>query len=507
MAASQSGLLATFQKHIEDMRSLVHCKICLKPFYEPYTLSCGHTYCYSCLSSWLGGNHQRDSNKNCPDCRTTITREPCPNYTLRDLVHMFCNRAELLPEDETVQEHEKSKAEEAQTVVTDRSGRGLFKGIFSRRLPAGPLGRPQFITDHEDGGILRCPFCAHEVVAGICTNGGCGFGEFSEDDYDSDDDIHLYNPFNGIHRSSQSISDDETDSEDEDDGEMDDFIERDDVDLPNEDDMDDMAHRPSDDVHHPAYIPTSPNSHISIPISEDQYQWGQEGVVHNHLPGYDIYPDSDGYESGVPYSSPRARDYPIDYNSDSANDDRSEREGTQTSYADQSTDYGSDASSVREVSPPRHARGTKRRIIDSSDEEDEGEDEEPGLQAPQFSDIDDGSSSSSDEETDSLASPTNMYDTAGGDASTADASDDSESSDDTVTRPPQSSNVRRNRLEQHRQGRARRGGGNFNMRNLGGSARGYGARRSGSDDDRPHMYPVVDLTSPSPRRFSATRVY
>src|SRR6201999_2354595 len=111
MAAS--NLLSIFQKYMEDMRNLSLCKICIKPFYEPFILPCGHTYCYSCLASWFGGGHGRKNRKSCPDCRAKVRAQPSPNYLLRDLVHMFIGRAELLPEDETVQEHQKAKEEEA----------------------------------------------------------------------------------------------------------------------------------------------------------------------------------------------------------------------------------------------------------------------------------------------------------------------------------------------------------------------------------------------------------
>lgn len=87
MAANVDGqpLLHTFQKHIEDMRSLVQCKICIKPLYEPFILSCGHSYCYSCLTSWFtggDGDHRRRQNMKCPDCRAAVVLEPSPNYVV-----------------------------------------------------------------------------------------------------------------------------------------------------------------------------------------------------------------------------------------------------------------------------------------------------------------------------------------------------------------------------------------------------------------------------------------
>ncbi|KIW51218.1 hypothetical protein PV05_09960 [Exophiala xenobiotica] len=183
-AGTDVALLSTFQKHIEDMRSLSLCKICIKPFYEPFILGCGHTYCYSCLASWFGGAQTRKKNKNCPDCRAEVTIQPSPNFLLRDLVHMFIGRAELLPEDETVHEHQQAREDEAVLLAADRAGPGLFKGVFKRPHPAHvffPWARG--ILDHEDN-VMRCPECHWELEDGQCLQ--CGFHEYEPGDSDFD---------------------------------------------------------------------------------------------------------------------------------------------------------------------------------------------------------------------------------------------------------------------------------------------------------------------------------
>ncbi|KIX97738.1 uncharacterized protein Z520_06516 [Fonsecaea multimorphosa CBS 102226] len=188
MADTNGSLLTASLKHIEDIRSLSVCKICMRSLYEPFILSCGHTYCYSCLASWFGGALRRRSKKNCPDCRARITAEPSPNYILRDLVHMLTGRAELLPEDETLQEHQLAKDVEAAQVAADRTGPGLFKGIFVRPI-RGQLRWGQGILDPEDN-VLRCPECHWELEDGECPH--CGFHEMYdsngplESDFDSD---------------------------------------------------------------------------------------------------------------------------------------------------------------------------------------------------------------------------------------------------------------------------------------------------------------------------------
>ncbi|KAJ9493910.1 E3 ubiquitin ligase [Exophiala xenobiotica] len=183
-AGMDVALLSTFQKHIEDMRNLSLCKICIKPFYEPFILGCGHTYCYSCLASWFGGAQTRKKNKNCPDCRAEVTIQPSPNFLLRDLVHMFIGRAELLPEDETVHEHQQAREDEAVLLAADRAGPGLFKGVFKRPHPAHvffPWARG--ILDHEDN-VMRCPECHWELEDGQCLQ--CGFHEYEPGDSDFD---------------------------------------------------------------------------------------------------------------------------------------------------------------------------------------------------------------------------------------------------------------------------------------------------------------------------------
>lgn len=149
MATAAGGdTMQSFQKHIEDMRSLTLCKICLKPFFEPYIISCGHTYCYGCLRSWFGNTTDRKKTKSCPDCRVTVKVQPAPNYILRDLTHMFIDRAELLPEDESVQEHAQDKQDAAAQLTQDREGAGLFQGVFKQAGDFQYMLQP--IRDLED---------------------------------------------------------------------------------------------------------------------------------------------------------------------------------------------------------------------------------------------------------------------------------------------------------------------------------------------------------------------
>lgn len=44
---TRQQLVNTLQTHVDDIRSLLQCGICVRPLYEPFTIACGHTFCYS----------------------------------------------------------------------------------------------------------------------------------------------------------------------------------------------------------------------------------------------------------------------------------------------------------------------------------------------------------------------------------------------------------------------------------------------------------------------------
>ena len=96
-----ASLLDAIDKGLEDIRSVITCRVCVRPLYEPFTVECGHTFCYSCLMSWFEKNA---ANKTCPDCRAKITRKPAAAYLVqtirtsrRFLVANLTYRSEILP--------------------------------------------------------------------------------------------------------------------------------------------------------------------------------------------------------------------------------------------------------------------------------------------------------------------------------------------------------------------------------------------------------------------------
>lgn len=44
---TRSQLVNTLQGHVDDIRSRLQCGICIRPLYEPFSLACGHTFCYT----------------------------------------------------------------------------------------------------------------------------------------------------------------------------------------------------------------------------------------------------------------------------------------------------------------------------------------------------------------------------------------------------------------------------------------------------------------------------
>ena len=79
------SFVMALESDVEEMKSLVTCRICVGLIYEPYTIKCGHTFCYSCLAQWFS-NHR--AKKTCPDCRCDVLLEPAPSYMV-SLLQLF----------------------------------------------------------------------------------------------------------------------------------------------------------------------------------------------------------------------------------------------------------------------------------------------------------------------------------------------------------------------------------------------------------------------------------
>lgn len=465
MAGSDVALLATFHRHVEDMRNLSLCKICIKPFYEPFILQCGHTYCYSCLASWFDGAKGRKSKKNCPDCRAKVKVQPSPNYLLRDLAHMFISRTELLPEDETVEEHQQAKEDEAGQLAADRAGPGLFKGAFKRQY-SPRLRWGQGIMDPEDN-VMRCPECHWELEDGECTQ--CGFHEYASDSEMNSDEDSLRSPSLGLD------SDYDTEEEDLDhdfdgalplDGydsyggpgsvtdvsesagfyddydEMAGFIERDGPGEEEDDDDDDANSEATMTMRHPGHG-----------------GWG-------HYNGHSSYHYTDSDTDGSTTDHQRHPFHGHSNDSDGQTTTNGEISDVNTNY-DSPTD-DSDPESIRHPLLLRTAATRPRRVVISDDEEDE-EDQDMSEEMSGASEDEEEEEVEEGEEGDNLSQMSENE---------AEGEGDSEDSD---VRPPQPSARRRQHLQSQR---ARRDNHSYlphahSQRGLHAALHGSGARIQG----------------------------
>ena len=194
------------------------------------------------------------------------------------------------------------------------------------------------------------------------------------------------------------------------------------------------------------------------------------GMHWNSYTGDPVETEEEGYESGhVPQHEFRRSAYPIDYDSEtSAEPHTYHSDGQDEGGSEQETNYDSDGSSVREVSPsPQRHRWTRsRRVIDSDDEDGDASDAEPAA-----------------------------------------FSSNSEESDDTAIRPPQSQSLRRQRLQGQRRRRATHSqrGSNRGSANEEAQYSSRGGSASGGQSGGRRLYPVVNFSSRG--RFPATRVY
>lgn len=80
-----------FLRYVDEdaILHLYRCPICMFPMINAHATPCKHSFCLSCLSSWL------EKNSSCPTCRDAVTVESLQpsNKTLRDLlgsIEVYC---------------------------------------------------------------------------------------------------------------------------------------------------------------------------------------------------------------------------------------------------------------------------------------------------------------------------------------------------------------------------------------------------------------------------------
>ncbi|KAF9116705.1 hypothetical protein BGX27_000087 [Mortierella sp. AM989] len=160
-------------RHQQQQRdAALQCNICVDYFSSPFTVECGHTFCYTCLYSWL------EIHKSCPTCRTKLLRRPTLSFNIREQVQSSISS---LPQPEREVAMKKVQADENSLKRIQTNG-DLWKGLFK---PLGFEGLGNTIRDDDDG-VSRCASCGWEVRGGVCTNCSTLFSDVGESD-DSQD--------------------------------------------------------------------------------------------------------------------------------------------------------------------------------------------------------------------------------------------------------------------------------------------------------------------------------
>ena len=101
------------------------------------------------------------------------------------MTQVFATRAELMPVDETTQQHKEWREREAAMVEADKSTTGLKGGLFRGCFKLTRRRQLPVIRDDEDG-VDRCPRCTWELEDGLCESCGYPAGDDSADVSDSD---------------------------------------------------------------------------------------------------------------------------------------------------------------------------------------------------------------------------------------------------------------------------------------------------------------------------------
>lgn len=353
---------------------------------------------------------------------------------------MFIGRAELLPEDETVDEHKAGSIAEADILTADKEGSGLFQGIFKMRMhPLAEFGPLHDISD----GVLRCPHCHWEIEEGMCTQ--CGYEidddeypDFSDEDegelFDTDSEMddesdqgsihglppHFYGGRSAADQLDQTVSSDVN-------SELDEYG------TPNPyDDEDDMDGFIDDNAHDD-----------DEPDEVDEDGIDLDALVATYRPrgrNYRVIDDEDEEDGSQEEGGSQGTQEPYDWNSNGAFDSSGPSENEEAGLSggdsddqDQVTNYDESDNESRISTPvPRPVVPRRRPIVISDDEEEEGPDE-----------------NESENDSEEIAASR----TVGGSRSPAtDVSSHVSDSDDTAT-PPQPSAYRRQRLGVHRKRR------------------------------------------------------
>ncbi|KAK6340787.1 E3 ubiquitin ligase [Orbilia brochopaga] len=227
---------------LAKLQKCVTCVVCQDLLFEPYSLACGHVFCYSCLKDWFR------QKKTCPQCRAPVKLQPAPAYLIRGMIDTFVFRAELQSPHEEGQALRQQQAEALKLIETDKgSSKGLFGGSFAKKYA-------NVVFDPEDG-VARCPECNWEIEGRQCTNCGLRFhaSELPGGDSDASD--------------GSAFSEDESEPEDDDD---DDSLSVSDQSDPDRDDVSTDVYR--EDSHDGWDVDYEADHRIALALQDEYHQ-------------------------------------------------------------------------------------------------------------------------------------------------------------------------------------------------------------------------------------------
>lgn len=159
---------------IAQIHRTVECAVCSEIMHVPFLASCGHSFCYGCLTSWF-------TNKvNCPTCRQDLEHPPILNVQLQSVSHSVSDALIALGEDAKTIQEQRDEAIKAHRQDSDR--KKLFGEAFESALT---------LIDRSDG-VPRCGNCHWEAHGSRCLFCGAQFRIPRDDDYYDSDNGDAY---------------------------------------------------------------------------------------------------------------------------------------------------------------------------------------------------------------------------------------------------------------------------------------------------------------------------
>ncbi|KAK9466229.1 hypothetical protein V1512DRAFT_264162 [Lipomyces arxii] len=174
-------IIKKYSTNLASLNRQYSCTVCDNLMFQPCVISCGHTFCYSCLLEWF------KRKKTCPSCRLRVATRPAISLEIKSTVQMLIDNCELFENSESKELLETKQTDELQLVTEHKKRNGhIFPFMFADISEN---------ADYEDGedGVRRCAICHWEVEGTRCLrcyDWGDSYDESDEAIHDSDLDSY-----------------------------------------------------------------------------------------------------------------------------------------------------------------------------------------------------------------------------------------------------------------------------------------------------------------------------